>query len=99
MAESLSENFLRQFRDKVTCMLMSDEKHNDDDDDGNDESFYKSTFKVNLWIHSIFPDIWSDFFDLLFVPNVYFNVPLQKYKIWPQNIPAWTVSWPHNPAR
>ena len=48
MAESLSENFLRQFRDKVTCMLMSDEKHNDDDDDGNDESFYKSTFKVNL---------------------------------------------------
>ena len=101
MAESggsLSENFLRQFRDKVTCMLMSDEKHNDDDDDGNDESFYKSTFKVNLWIHSIFPDIWSDFFDLLFVPNVYFNVPLQKYKIWPQNIPAWTVSWPHDPA-
>ena len=100
MAESggsLSENFLRQFRDKVTCMLMSDEKHNDDDD-GNDESFYKSTFKVNLWIHSIFPDIWSDFFDLLFVPNVYFNVPLQKYKIWPQNIPAWTVSWPHDPA-
>ena len=52
MAESggsLSENFLRQFRDKVTCMLMSDEKHNDnDDDDGNDESFHKSTFKVNL---------------------------------------------------
>ena len=50
MAESgrsLSENFLRQFRDKVTCMLMSDEKHNDDDD-GNDESFHKSTFKVNL---------------------------------------------------
>ena len=35
MAESggsLSENFLRQFRDKVTCMLMSDEKHDDDDD-------------------------------------------------------------------
>ena len=51
MAESggsLSENFLRQFRDKVTCMLMSDEKHNDDDGNGNDEIFYKSTFKVNL---------------------------------------------------